>query len=69
MKQILTSIIGYTIGVLVLLGYILNIYKLTMCDFDTPLKAETIRIVGVLAPPVGVFAGYMELKDSKDVHH
>lgn len=69
MKQILTSIIGYGVAVLVVLGYILNIYKLTMCDFDTPLRTETVRVLGILAPPVGVFTGYMELKDGKDVHH
>ena len=68
MRSYFASQIGViAIGILVMIGYISNIVKLLDCDFDAPYKSEAIRIVGILVPPVGVFTGYMELKDSKDV--
>lgn len=41
------------------LGYGMNIYKLTQCDFEAPYKAEVLHTVGLI-PVVGVFTGYME---------
>lgn len=39
-------------------GYALNIYKLTQCDFEPSYKAEIIRAVGIF-PPVGAIVGYL----------
>lgn len=46
---------------LVPIGYILNIYKLVKCDFEPSYKAEIIRGVGAIAPPVGVIVGYIDI--------
>ena len=51
------------IWALVIFGYFANVYKLAQCDFDTPLKAETIRFIGVFFPPAGVVMGYMSIED------
>lgn len=42
-------------------GWMMNIYKLTKCDFEPSYKAEVIRSVGVLVAPVGTIVGYMDL--------
>lgn len=55
------AIIGFYI--LAVWGYIANIYKLTDCDFDKPYKAEVIRVVGIVVPPVGCITGFMHIDD------
>jgi len=47
----------------VLFGYFSNIYKLTKCNFKAPYKAEVLRGVGIFVAPMGVIAGYCEIKD------
>lgn len=41
-------------------GWIMNIYKLTNCDFEAPYKAEVIRVIGIV-PTIGAIVGYMDL--------
>ena len=53
-------LVGMAVG-----GYIANIVKLCQCDFDTPLKAEVIRGIGVIVPPVGVVTGWLTIQDGK----
>jgi hypothetical protein len=53
------------IWVLCLYGWFANIYKLTQCDFDVPLKAEVTRGIGVVIFPVGIVMGYMDIEDTK----
>jgi hypothetical protein len=48
-----------------IIGWGMNIYKLTQCDFDTPLKAEVIRAVGIPVFPIGVIVGYMDIDDGR----
>ena len=43
------------------IGWGMNIFKLTSCDFEKPYKAEVIRVIGVPFAPVGIIAGYMDL--------
>lgn len=43
------------------IGWILNIVKLTKCDFEPSYKAEIIRIIGIPVSPVGMIAGYMDI--------
>jgi hypothetical protein len=40
-------------------GYVTNIVKLCGTDFEPSYKAEVIRGVGVVVPPVGVVLGYV----------
>lgn len=46
-----------------LLGWIMNIVQLVQCDFASPYKAEVLRIVGIIIPPVGAILGYIPLTD------
>ena len=60
---------GFTVLVIAfwiaaLIGYVANIYKLTKCDFDTPLKAEVIRVAGIIVVPVGMVLGYVNIDDA-----
>ena len=47
-----------------IIGYCLNIYKLTQCDFDFSKsnKAEIIRTVGIFTP-LGAIVGYMDFSN------
>lgn len=66
MKNLLTGLIPLAIYALCLYGWIANIYKLTQCDFDTPLKTEVFRSIGILIFPVGIVMGYVEMEDDKN---
>lgn len=45
--------------VTILSGWIMNIVKLTACDFD-PINAETaLRLVGIFVAPLGVVLGFI----------
>ncbi len=46
-------------------GYVMNIVRLCQCDFERPVKAEVIRCVGVVVPPVGGVVGYFKINDEK----
>lgn len=47
------------------LGYACNIYQLCHCDFEAPVRAEVIRCIGIVVPPVGAVAGYIRINDDK----
>ena len=47
-------------------GYINNIIELSNTDFKAPYKAEVIRTVGIIVPPVGIIAGYIEINDKQE---
>lgn len=53
---VIVAIMGY--------GYIMNIVKLTECDFEPIGKAEILRVTGILVPPVGAVMGYLGIKDN-----
>ena len=57
---VIILVVGICGGALV--GYGLNIYKLTQCDFESSYKAEVFRTIG-LFPLAGVFMGYIDIKD------
>lgn len=63
MKNSLKSILVLAVYMAIIAGYFLNIYKLTQCDFEPKYRAETIRVCGIIFPPLGVFTGYMNLGD------
>lgn len=46
-------------------GYVSNIVKLTKCDFKPSYKAEVLRGVGIVVPPVGIIEGYLSISDGK----
>lgn len=49
------------IWLFIIFGWFRNIYKLTQCDFDVPLKTEVIRSVGIVVFPLGAIFGYMDI--------
>jgi len=53
------------VSVFCLVGWGMNLYKLTQCDFESPYKAEACRAVGVFVAPVGVIEGYITIEDGK----
>jgi hypothetical protein len=59
----LTEIGFLLIWALAIIGYIANAYKLTDCDFDSPYKAETFRVIGIVIPPVGAVMGFVDIED------
>lgn len=58
-----TMAIYALIWILCLYGWFANIYKLVHCDFDTPLRTEVLRSVGVMVFPLGIVMGYMDIED------
>ena len=36
------------------LSWLVNLYRLTSCDFDMPLRCEVIHATGVVLPPAAV---------------
>lgn len=65
MKDLIFTVLVIAFWVAALCGYVANIYKLTKCDFDTPLKAETIRVIGIVVPPMGAVIGYVNIDDAR----
>jgi len=66
MKIVITIMFVLLVGAMILgpgVGYILNIVKLCQCDFEAPIKAEIIRGIGIIAPPVGMVAGWCTIED------
>jgi len=53
--------IAILIWLMIIFGWFRNIYKLTQCDFDVPLKTEVIRSIGIVVFPLGVIFGYMDI--------
>ena len=47
-------------------GWIMNIVKLTKCDFEKPYTAEVVRSVGVVAAPVGGVLGWLKFDEEKE---
>ena len=41
-------------------GWIMNIIKLSNCDFEAPYKCEVIHGIGIV-PPVGMITGWLEI--------
>lgn len=53
---ILPIIIVLVVGV----GWVKNLIKLTECDFEPPYKAEVIHALGII-PLVGMVTGWLDL--------
>lgn len=55
LKLIWTAII-----IAAVIGWFMNLYKLSQCDFEYPYKAEIIHSVGIV-PMVGAVTGWLDL--------
>jgi hypothetical protein len=51
----------YTVFCLTILyGWVANIYKLCVADFEPSYKEEIVRSIGIVIAPVGVIAGFID---------
>ena len=53
----------WTLIIAGVVGWFLNVYALTQCDFEPKYRAEAIRGIGVVIPFVGAVAGWVEIED------
>lgn len=44
-------------------GWVKNTISLIKLDFKEPYKAEVIRIIGTVVPPVGGITGWLNIQD------
>lgn len=58
MKKLL--IINLIIFGIVATGWIMNLIKLTRCDFEAPYKAEVIHGLGLISP-IGAITGWLSV--------
>jgi prepilin-type N-terminal cleavage/methylation domain-containing protein len=56
----LMIVIGLVLFVVMAIGWIKNLVKLTNCDFETPLKCEVIHGAGLI-PPIGMVTGWLDV--------
>lgn len=48
------------VWILSVIGWVMNIYKFTQCDFNGLGSCEGIRAVGIIAAPLGSIVGWMD---------
>lgn len=51
---------------IMIMGWGLNIVKICNLDFESPYKAEVIRLIGIPMWPVGAIIGYIDIKDGRE---
>jgi len=56
----------FVIVLIGIIGWVMNLYKLSQCDFEQPYQAEIIRVVGIF-PLVGAVTGYISISDEKEI--
>ena len=53
-------LVSIIIVLVVGIGWVKNVIKLSDCDFEAPYKAEIIHGVGLI-PPVGMVTGWLNI--------
>jgi hypothetical protein len=66
MKVWMLILLVVIIALLPVYGYVSNIVKLCHCDFESPIKAEVVRGIGVVIPVVGVVTGFLDINDDPE---
>lgn len=62
---IFTGFTGIILMVALTIGYIANIYRACKLDYESPYKAEAIRVIGIFIPPMGGVVGYIDIEDTE----
>lgn len=62
------ALLGLILTVAIFYGYVSNAVQFFELDFQAPYRAEVLRGVGLFIPPVGIFEGYMTIKDGEAPH-
>lgn len=60
---VIIIIVMILISLLLAIGWIINIVKFCMLDFDEPYKAEILRGVGIPFAPLGGVIGWINIDD------
>ena len=42
------------------LSWLVNLYRITSCDFDMPLRCEVIHATGVFIPPAALVTAWFD---------
>lgn len=58
MKGIMIVVV--VIVLVVGIGWVKNIIKLSNCDFEAPYKCEVVHILGIV-PPIGAITGWLDV--------
>ena len=53
-------LVGIILILVIGVGWVKNIIKLSDCDFEAPYKAEVIHAIGLI-PPVGMVTGWLDI--------
>lgn len=53
-------IFGIVVVLIVGVGWVKNVIKLSNCDFEAPYKCEVVHILGVF-PPIGAITGWLDV--------
>ena len=53
-------VVFFLVVILIAIGWVKNLIKLTDCDFESPYKCEVIHLVG-LVPPIGAVTGWLNM--------
>lgn len=56
-------IVVFLFWVLVIYGYVANVYRFCILNFEPAYKAEVLRGIGVFIPPFGVIMGFIDISD------
>jgi hypothetical protein len=62
--ELMALIAIITLLIVIPVGWVKNIIKLSECNFEKPYKAEVIRGVGVPVIPMGAIVEYMDIEDN-----
>lgn len=62
MNERLTEAISLILGVILGLGWAMNLIKFLSLNFESPYRAEMIRLLGVITP-LGTVIGYLHIVD------
>lgn len=45
----------------IVISWIVNVVKLTECDFNAPYKAEVVHAIGVVVPPASLVTAWIDV--------
>jgi hypothetical protein len=55
----------FCFAVCLTIGWCMNAYAATQCDFKAPYKAEVFRVGGIFVLPVGGVLGWFDIEDGE----
>ncbi len=54
------KLVAAVVMVVVAIGWVKNLIKLTECDWDAPYKCEVVHVLGLM-PPLGAITGWLDV--------